>query len=282
MSQGRYRIAVSDFYDRYAQQDGRSIKQEVIDAASDWADVDVFDPEETHEDVDFEEYDLYHMAKRRKESMEDLCAAEESGVPTLNTHEGVTSANDRYACLSALEEMDLDVPDFAYADVDEIAQDIDDIRGDDGKYVVKPRFEHTDNGHDVYVVDGEPDFEGERVVQRFVDSDRILKIYGVGEAVRAVELSEESDRMGSGGEEILPGYDLVSMADEISETMGLDVFEVDVLERDGEQYVVDVNASVSLCGVDDAVDIYDGLMRERASQNRSTSWRSSLAGDRIF
>jgi hypothetical protein len=230
----------------YRQAGDNPLKHRVFERLRSWADVELLDPTCEHPDIAARGFDLYHMAKRRHESLSDLERVART-TPTVNPPEGAWLTSDRVARHVALERAGVPVPPAEFGPVD--AVDLE------PPVVVKSRLEWAPDSHERVVVESGPlDFEGERFVEAFVEPTRVYKVYALGGTVRAVECTD-------GDSEVTPSAAIVDLVDSIRAATGLRLFEADVLE-DGGWQVVDVNPVVSLRGIGDAADRYEAFLRE--------------------
>lgn len=232
-----------------------------------WADVLTLDPTVEHPDLLDHDLDLYHMARRRAPSLEDLGRAYRGGVPTVNPYASARSLVDRVECTRLLDAGGITVPRYRYTEADGIEFDT--------PVIGKPRYELGPSRHDFETSSGGSlDFEGERLIQEYVPHTRAIKLYRLGSETRAVEGTEASRQPTRACE---PTGRLLAVADRVQRVTGAELFEVDVI--DGEElYVVDVNAAVSMRGVPDGCDVYEALLRRKAGEPEPLS--EPLARDR--
>ncbi|MFC6733032.1 MULTISPECIES: RimK family alpha-L-glutamate ligase [unclassified Haladaptatus] len=224
---------------------GNQTKQRVFRRLGERVEVTFLDPSADHPDLVAHEFDLYHLAKRRTESIRDLHRAARAGVPTLNPPAAVAQSSDRVATLDALRRGGIPVPDYQYNAATDVTFD--------PPYIIKTRHETDDGAHDHDVVlTGRPAFDGVKLVQEYVLATRHLKVYRVGATVRVVELGLVR---GAVRGELEPTPALVALTEHVAALTGLSLFEVDVLDGH-EPLVVDVNPVVSLAGVADAESVY--------------------------
>ena len=224
-----------------------------------WADLRLLDPETEHPDLPEMGLDLYHMARWTPQSLRDLRRACEAGLPTVNSHEGAATTEDRLVRTQRIEDAGITVPPYAFGPADEVTLA--------PPVVVKTRHELAPGGHAFSVVFAGPlEYEGERFVQRYVAPRRSYKVFGVGEHVRTTRHAVGSD-VSREWRETARETPTSSVVAELVETVGslfeLALFELDLVVHKGH-YVIDVNPVVSLDGVADGVDIYEALLRRTA------------------
>jgi len=231
------------------------MKRRLYERLRSWADLVLLDPDVEHPDLSTWDLDLYHMARWTRPSLRDLRRAQAAGIPTVNSHDGAATTEDRLARSRRIESAGLLVPAFAFGTADEIRLA--------PPVLVKPRHELQPGGHDFSVVFAGPiDFEGERFVQRFVVPRRSYKVFQVGDRVR-------STRYLPGTESVLetsPSRKVLRLVETAETLFDLRLFELDLVLHKG-LFVIDVNPVVSLDGVHDAVDIYEDLLREASSRS---------------
>lgn len=262
------RIAIS-----YIKEGREPEKDEIMDAIETWANVDYLDPELEHIDISTEdfrrEFDLYHMAKTRDQSLSDLGRAESNGIMTVNDYSAAMLVDDRYESMLRLKDVedpnDFLVPETEFGRYEDITLK--------PPYVVQDRREGE--GHEIEVHYDDVPFEGERVVQDFIDYDNFIKLYNLGDEVRTVGYEQEDskvDRSYRDGVEIEPDSRIENVSQKIKYSIGLDLFEADVLEKDGDLYVVDVNSMAGMHKVSDAVKVYNDLILSKYEEgNRRRS-----------
>ncbi len=247
----------------YWEEGGNPVKRELVQRLGEKYDVEVLDPEREHPTIADGEARLYHMAKRREESLRDLERAYRNGVRTLNTPEGAYTAVDRLETLRTLEEAGVPVPDYEYGNIEDV--DID------TPVVSKPRTELGEDRHrveffgyishpDIDTIGAEMDFVDKRLVQEYVDGRRHIKAYRLGDRVRAVEI--DSTDIGH-GTEIETDRELERLVHMAGDSIGLSFMEVDLVDGRGEYHAVDVNSTGNLGGVQEAVELYQGLIEEK-------------------
>ena len=246
-------------------KDGKEpLKDRIFSNVDSWADVHYLDPETEHpnffEDKDLS-CDLYHMARTRDHSLTDLYRAEKKGIKTINPYKGAKLVDDRFESIKVLENYGVKVPKSFFGSYEEVLQD-----GAKPPFVTKPRYEGE--GHGILFSE-KGFFEGKLMVQEFIDYDSCIKLYGIGDDVRAVKLSglKAIDRDYNGGSQIEVEDYMADMVEQVSEITGLKLFELDVLEKDSEFYVVDVNSMIGLQNVSDAVEVYNKLLWEYSGLN---------------
>ena len=244
-------IAISDY-----AETSNGIKRRIYDRVRRWADLSLLDPETEHPDLPSMGFDLYHMARWSRQSLADLERAEEAGTPTVNSYEGAATTEDRLARVRLIEGAGISVPAYEFGRAEEITLE--------PPVLVKPRHELEPGGHEFAVVrSGEIDFPGERFVQHYLLPRRSYKVFRVGEHVRSTRHPPGSgvDRsMRSLAFETSPSRKVHELVDVVAELFDLALFELDLVVHKGV-YVVDVNPVVSLDGVEDAVEIYEELLR---------------------
>lgn len=261
------RIAISY---RDLDNNAKKVLGETVSQLETWADVDLLDPEETHpHQLGDGDYDVYHAAVCRRQSLRDQKTAADTGIPTVNSVPGTRTTVDRLETLRYLRQLGIPTPPFQHGPADEITLD--------APLVVKPRKELGPDRHDIRFYDPGRNGEGpisfghdtldhvdDRVVEAYIDTERHLKAYQVGAEVRAVELD---DPLAWDGEELSsPQPRIEEVVRRIGDGLDLHVFEADIVPRDGTPYVVDVNPTVNLSGVDGGVNLYEQAVRE-ASEN---------------
>lgn len=258
------RIAVS-----YIKEGREPEKDKIMEALDTWADVKYLDPELDHLEIDTDkfkkEFGLYHMAKTRDTSLRDLGRADKRGIKTINPYSAAMLVDDRYESMLKLKESEdgsgFLVPETEYGRYEDIKMD--------PPYVVQHRKEGE--GHDIELHYEKKPFEGEKVVQKFIDYDSFVKLYNLGDAVRTVEYKQDDpkiDRAYREGIEIEPDNYLKDISEKIKYSVGLKLFEADLLEKDGNLYVVDVNSMAGMHKVKDAVKVYNDLILEEYEKGR--------------
>lgn len=248
-------IGVSDY-----DASPNSMKRRLYDRLDAWADVVHLDPDEEHPDLAEMGLDLFHMARWSRESLCDLQRAQAAGIPTVNGYEGAAATEDRLARCRRLEASGIRVPEYEFGPAFEVTLT--------PPVVVKPRHELEPEGHEFSVVYAGPlDYEGERLVQRYVVPHRSYKVFRVGEHVRATRhapgFGVSRERRETARETATP-RPVVALVDRIASLFDLALFELDLVLHKG-LYVIDVNPVVSLTGVPDAVDVYEELIRRSLS-----------------
>lgn len=228
---------------------------------SEWADVTLVNPRrEIPDKLESQEVDLYHMGKRRAESLNNLQYAEEYGVETINSASGARRVNNRVAATEMMEDLGISVPEW----------DLGRSENVDISYpaVAKTPRETEEGKHDIdFLSEDEPGFEGRKLVQEYIDHDEVLKIYNVGEEVRAVRLRDDQDYehidpRQAAAEEINPPEYVEQYAEDIREATGLELFEADIIE-DG-RVMLDVNSVPFLADTEDGMSLYEQLINEKA------------------
>lgn len=228
---------------------------------TEWANVTLINPErEIPDKLENEPVDLYHMAKRRTEGLNNLQYAQEYGVSTINLPSGARRVNNRVDTLEMLADLDIPVPEWDVGTHNEIHVD--------PPAVAKTRRETEEGKHDIqYLWDQDDTYDGRMLVQKFIDHDEVLKLYNVGEEVRTVRLDDERDdshvdpRHATATEIDTPDY-AQSYVEDIRDETGLELFEVDVLE-DGRE-VLDVNSVPFLADTEDGMNLYEEAIRDAA------------------
>jgi hypothetical protein len=234
----------------YPLEGENQMKRRLFDRVREWAGLEVLDPSRRHPDLPKMGLDLYHMARWSQAAYADFETADEYGVATVNSYEGARITEDRVASARECVEAGLPFVDFEYGTAEEVTLG--------PPALIKSRHELDADGHEFRLVfTGEIAFEGERMVERYVVPSRSFKVFKVGSHVRATErISEES-----GWEAVGVSDHFVELADEVAALFDLKLFELDILVHK-TYYIIDINPVVSLEGVDDAVDIYEELLRE--------------------
>lgn len=256
MVQKMSQVAIS-----YWEEGGNPVKQEAFSRLGEETSVDILDPTEPHPEIEDNGYELYHNAKRREGALQDHRTAEEAGIRTVNSADGAHTTIDRLSTLEALEELGIPTPEWDYGTPESISIDM--------PLVAKPKMELGEDRHDIIFYgmeehgglpfsNGSLDYVGERVVEEYVPTERHVKAYLVGDEVRAVELD---DPLKWSGEEFEPSTELRDIVTRVGEGLGLGILEADVVERNGDRYVVDVNQTANLGGVSDAADLYEQALR---------------------
>lgn len=227
---------------------------------SEWADVTLINPErEIPDKLENEPVDLYHMAKRRTEGLNNLQYAQEYGVNTINPASGARRVNNRVDTLEMLEDLGIPVPEWDVGKHDNIQME--------PPAVVKTRRETEEGKHDIGSLSQEDPYEGRKLVQDFIAHDEALKLYNVGDEVRTVRLEDDRhddfvDPRHSEAEEIETPHYMQQYAEQIRDETGLEIFEVDVLEEGRE--VLDVNSVPFLADTEDGMDLYEEAIRDAA------------------
>ncbi|SFR35896.1 hypothetical protein [Halogeometricum limi] len=240
----------------YKKRHGNPVKYRLFERLRSWADVVVLDHRRRHPDLPEMELDLYHMAGWSPAAFADFEVAREAGIPTVNSYAGAVQTEDRLLAARACVDAGLPFVPFEYGRADEITLK--------PPVVVKPRHELEPGGHRLDVVfSGALRFEGERLVERYVVPARSFKVFGVGSEIRA---SERHSRTDAWEEVRVPGR-FVELAAEVSTLFDLSVFELDVVVHKS-YYVIDVNPVVSLDGVEDAVEVYETVLRRACEDAR--------------
>ncbi|WP_158055815.1 ATP-grasp domain-containing protein [Halorussus halophilus] len=238
-------IAISYYEDR-----GNPLKHQLFDRLRSWTDLRILHPETEHPDLAEMGFDFYHMAAWRHAALADLRRARKAEVPTLNSYHGAATTEDRLARCRTLRNEGVRVPPFEFGRAEQITLG--------PPVLVKPRHELGDGGHEFRVVySGSLEFDGERFVERYVVPRRSYKIFGVGDQTRATRHIPPDGTP----KEVETPRRFRELTAEIADLFDLGLFELDVVVHKG-LYVIDVNPVVSLAGVDDAVDIYESLLRE--------------------
>lgn len=229
--------------------DGNPLKHELFKRLRCWADVVLLNPERRHPELPEMGLDLYHMARWSSEAYADFELAIEAGIATVNSYDGARLMEDRVASSRACADRGIPVAEFEYGTTDEITLE--------PPVVIKTRHELEEGGHDFRLVySGELAFEGERVVQRYVVPSRSLKLFRIGEHTRTTEELPPDGRPVERG----ASRRFVELSDAVAELFDLVLFELDVLVHK-TYYVIDVNPVVSLEAVDDALELYEELIR---------------------
>ncbi len=225
---------------------------------SEWADVTLINPErEIPDKLENEPVDLYHMAKRRTEGLNNLQYAQEYGVDTINPASGARRVNNRVDTLEMLEDLGIPVPDWDVGTYENIHME--------PPAVVKTRRETEDGKHDIGNLSHDEPYEGRKLVQDFIPHDEALKLYNVGDEVRTVRLEDDRhddfvDPRHAEAEEIETPHYMQQYADQIRDETGLEIFEVDVL-KDGRE-VLDANSVPFLADTEDGMDLYEDAIRD--------------------
>lgn len=235
----------------YAAEGENPVKRRLFERIRSWGDLVLLDPERRHPNLPEMGLDLYHMARWSPAAYDDFESARDAGVPTVNSYEGARITEDRVASARACVDAGLPFVEFEFGTAREITLE--------PPVLVKSRHELDADGHDFQrVFRGEIAFEGERMVERYIVPSRSFKVFNVGEHVRATErISEDSD-----WEQVDPSGRFVQLAEGVAALFDLRLFELDVLVHK-TYYIIDVNPVVSLEGVEDAVDLYEELLRTR-------------------
>lgn len=238
-------IGISHWADRE-----NPVKRRLLDALGEWAEVTLLDPRIEHPDLAARGFDLYHMAGWYPEALRDLRQADRAGVRTINPYYGARATADRLACAQIRRYGGVGAPEFQYGTAEEVTLE--------PPVVVKPRWELQEGGHEFTILrSGDLEFDGERLVERFVAPRRSYKIYRVGEAVRGIREAEATGEVEATGR-------MRALTDRVAALFGLSLFEMDVVVHKN-WYVIDVNPVVSLREVRDGTALYEGLIRSRLS-----------------
>lgn len=233
----------------YFKEHGNPMKHRLFQRVRSWADLTLLDPRRRHPDLPEMGLDLYHMARWSREAYSDFELAHEAGIPTINSYRGARVTEDRVDSARMCVDRGLPFIEFEYGTDDEITLD--------PPVLVKPRHEVDPGGHDFRLVfTGEIAFEGERMVEKYIVPSRSFKVFRVGERVRATEQPSP----GEGWEAVDVSRRFVELADEVAVLFDLELFELDVLVHK-TYHIIDVNPVVSLEGVDDALELYESLLR---------------------
>ncbi|MDS0296232.1 hypothetical protein [Halogeometricum luteum] len=233
----------------YAASGGNPVKLRLFERVRTWADLILLKSEHRHPDLPEMGLDLYHMARWSPSAYADFESARDAGVPTVNSYEGARATEDRLASARACVDAGLPFVDFEYGTAAEITLD--------PPVLVKARHELDDDGHDFHrVFTGPIEFDGERMVERYVVPARSFKVFNVGENVRATErVSEDSE-----WEQVDVAGRFAELAADVAALFDLRLFELDILVHKN-YYIIDINPVVSLDGVEDGVDVYEELLR---------------------
>ena len=225
---------------------------------SEWADVTLINPKrEIPEKLENEPIDLYHMAKRRTEGLNNLQYAQEYGVNTINPASGARRVNNRVDTLEMLEDLNIPVPRWDVGSHDEVHIE--------PPAVLKTRRETEEGKHNIkYLLDENDSYDGRMLVQEFIDHDEVLKLYNVGNEVRTVRLDDDRDEnhvdpRHAAAEEIETPEYVENYAQQIRNETGLELFEVDVIE--GGKEVLDVNSVPFLADTADGMGLYEKAIR---------------------
>jgi hypothetical protein len=234
----------------YPPNGGNQMKRRLFDRIREWAELELLDPAREHPNLSEMGLDLYHMARWSQAAYADFETAQENGIATVNSYEGAKVTEDRVASARECVEAGLPFVDFEYGTAEEVTLG--------PPALIKSRHELDTDGHEFRLVfTGEIAFEGERMVERYVVPSRSFKVFNVGMHVRATErVSEES-----GWEAVDVSAHFAELAKEVATLFDLQLFELDILVHK-TYYIIDINPVVSLDGVEDAVDIYEELLRE--------------------
>lgn len=233
----------------YVSDGGNPLKHELFKRLRRWADVVLLNPDRRHPELPEMGLDLYHMARWSPKAYADFELATETGIATVNSYDGAKLTEDRVASSRTCADRGIPVAEFEYGTADEITLE--------PPVVIKTRHEIEEGGHDFRLVySGDLAFEGERVVQRYVVPSRSFKIFRVGKHTRTTEELPPDGRAVERG----ASRRFVELSDAVAELFDLALFELDVLVHK-TYYVIDVNPVVSLDAVDDALELYEELIR---------------------
>ncbi|SEH18123.1 Glutathione synthase/RimK-type ligase, ATP-grasp superfamily [Natronorubrum sediminis] len=233
----------------YFAEGGEPLKRKLFDRVCSWADLVLLSPEQTHPDLSEMGLDLYHMARWSWSAYADFERAADAGIPTINSYHGARITADRVKSAQAMLDHGLPFAEFEYGTDDEVTLT--------PPVIVKPRHELHDSGHEFRVVySGDLDFDGARIVQRYIVPNRSFKLFSVGEHVRATEIVPGEEEP----QEVPVSRYFDELVAEIATLFDLELFELDILVHKA-YYIIDVNPVVSLAGVSDALDVYEGLFR---------------------
>lgn len=245
----------------YWPEDGNPVKHAARESLESRGDVELhwLDPRVEHPELQRDGVDMYHMAKQRQGSMEDIRGFEENGTGVINTGEAVEAANDRVRSTEQLEKGGVPVPEWEFGTEGEV--DIE------PPAIVKDPSERFDTGYDHQIfLDEEISYDGEKLVQRYHD----------GITVKGYRVPHRRERPGvyaelldghrnEGGEEVSPSPRLEGIVEDVHEATGLGMFEVDVILTGEDEYLVcDVNPFVSLRPVADASRLYADAVADSA------------------
>lgn len=244
----------------------------------DWANITFVNPDEIVSEEVLDNVDLYHQAKRRRETLESLERAERVGTETINSAKGARLVNDRVESLELFEELGLTTPEWDYGKADEV-----DVANPG---VAKTRTETENGKHDIEFVEDEIAYEGERLVQEYIDHNRALKVYNVANQTLSVELHDNVndgfvDPRDAAAEEVsseevkvpYENYDNISdVAQALRDETGLEMFELDFIksepdsfeESNDEMYALDINAVPYLADTEEGMDMYEEILKDKA------------------
>jgi|GEM_PF-2932743 glutathione synthase/RimK-type ligase-like ATP-grasp enzyme len=246
-------VGVADY------RNANELKRQLYDRVRTWADLRLLNPDRDHPALVEMGLDCFHMARWTPHSLRDLQRAEAGKIPTVNSHRGAATTVDRLAKCRRIETAGIHVPRYEFGTAEEISLD--------PPVVVKPRDEFASGGHELGVIfAGDIDFPGERFVQRYIAPRMSFKLFQIGEHSRSTRHPPRSgvDRsMRSLARETATTAKFERLLATVAGLFGLNLFELDVVVHKGV-YVIDVNPVVSLDGVEDAVEVYDELLRRSA------------------
>lgn len=233
----------------YPQDSGNPVKHQLFDRLRSWAEIRLLDPKRHHPELPEFGLDLYHMARWSSAAYADFELANKAGIPTINSYHGARITEDRVRSARVCVEHGLPFIEYEYGTVDEITLE--------PPVLIKPRHEVGNGGHNFRLVySGEILFEGKRMVERYIVPNRAFKIFNVGKHVRTTELCSQSEQW----EEVDTSLRFAELAEDVAALFDLTLFELDIVVHK-TYYIVDINPVVSLEGVDDALKLYETLIR---------------------
>jgi hypothetical protein len=176
------------------------------------------------------------------------------------------------------EELGFTTPEWGYGEANEVNVD--------NPGVAKTRTETENGKHDIEFVEDELSYEGERLVQEYVDHNRALKVYNVADQTLSVELHDGVnegfvDPRYASAEEISPedvevpyeNHDNVAeVAQALRDETGLEMFELDFIKSDSERfeesndemYALDINAVPYLADTEEGMEMYEQILKDKA------------------
>lgn len=238
----------------------KPVKEELVSRLEERAQMDFFRPEEYRE-LDWEAYDLYLFLKRGSGSYRMFEDAHRSGTETVNPYVSCRLANDRLARYEFLQDY-VPVPEFRYGKPEDVSLE--------PPVVVKTREEVDENSHlQETVKDGvELSYDGEKIVQRYVDFDREYKGYMAGDEFRALEVHHELGGERTGVDAGARHHDTVEQVTRtVRDTLNMEMFGADVLMDGGHPCLIDVNEVASFTGVSDGADICESLISSKLTKS---------------
>lgn len=210
------------------------------------------------------ESDLVVQRGLRGEVLAQLLAIESAGVRCCNSISATMATADRLSVASRLSNAGIAVPATRaaanWADVCEAAAA--------GPVVVKSRDGGVGRGAGVAISDDRglpavPAFDGPWVLQELVPGDgRVRKLYFAGNHLRTLlKPAATTELRHDAPETIRPPAQLVDLAAGAGATLGLDIYNVDVIVGPDGPCVIDVNPFPGFRGIPGATDVVANHVR---------------------